>query len=262
MGDGIIRVVIIDDNRLAVQSILKVTDWKGLGCKVVGTAYDGISGLDLVNREHPDIVVTDIRMPGYDGLNMISQLREMGEETSFIIISGYNEFEYAKRALKLGVSDFLVKPITKEKIEEAITNVIAKLIPGRVSETKEQYEAIIDQVRTNMPSYSSLVRSSIEYIEKNIHKDITLSSVAEHEGVTPNYISRIFKKEIGIGFQNFVTLLKMDRARKLLANPQNKAYEIASMLGYSNYAYFSQVFKKEFGYSPTDERFNKGRKGE
>lgn len=262
MDDERLKVVIIDDSRIAVQTLLTVTDWYALGCKVVGTAYDGMSGLDLVSREHPDIVVTDIRMPGYDGLSLISQVQQMGINARYILISGYSEFEYAKTAIRLGVSDFLVKPVTKEKFEEALRNVISKIVPVQSDEGSDHHEVMIRRIRDNMPLYPSLVRDAITYIEKNIHKEVTLSSVAEREEVTASYFSRVFKKEVGIGFQNFVTLLKMDRARKLLLNPQNKAYEIASMLGYNNYAYFFKVFKKEFGYAPTDERFSKNRRTE
>ncbi len=254
-----LKVVLIDDNDLAVQSIIKITDWHRFNCRVVGTANDGVAGFELVRRVNPDIVVTDIRMPGYDGLELIGQLRELGSTAAFIIISGYSEFDYAKNAIRLGVSDFLVKPITKDKFEEALGNVVSKLAPKSDSSAEGEEESELERIHREMESYPGIVRDAIAYIESNIHRDITLSVIAEREGVTPNYVSRIFKKSVGIGFSSYVTLVKMNRARRLLENPQNKAYEVAAMLGYSDYAYFFQVFKKEFGYAPTDKKFNKAK---
>ena len=111
-------VIIIDDNQMAVQALVKTTDWERLGCQVVGTASDGYEGLEKIREFRPDLVVTDIRMPGYNGLELIRLLTQQGYPGKFIIITGYEEFEYARKAIQYGVSDFLTKPVSAEDLEK------------------------------------------------------------------------------------------------------------------------------------------------
>ena len=100
-------VVVIDDNRIAVEAIVRSTDWDLCGCQVAGSAYDGVAGLRLIEEVQPDIVVIDIQMPGFNGLEVIGKMREQKKNIQFIIISGYSQFEYARQALRYGVKDYL-----------------------------------------------------------------------------------------------------------------------------------------------------------
>ena len=98
------RLVVIDDEYLVVEGIKAMIARQKLQYEVVGWAYDGICGLEVVEREKPDLVITDIRIPGLDGLSLIESARESCPETIFVVISGYTEFEYARRALSMGVN--------------------------------------------------------------------------------------------------------------------------------------------------------------
>lgn len=118
------RIVVIDDEYIVVEGIKAMIKRAGLDYEVVGAAYDGISGLEVIREKKPDIVITDIRIPGMDGLSLIEELKEYLAETIFIVISGYMEFEYARRALSLGVRGYIDKPITIEKIKEILDRVI------------------------------------------------------------------------------------------------------------------------------------------
>lgn len=116
-------VVIIDDNKIAVEAIAKSTDWEKCGCRVAGTAYDGIAGLELIHDVAPDIVIIDIQMPGFNGLDVIKKIKGARKDTQFIIISGYSQFEYAQQAIRYGVCDYLLKPIMTEEMEQALMHV-------------------------------------------------------------------------------------------------------------------------------------------
>src|SRR5690554_3938573 len=118
-----IRVVIADDETRICKLIIKLIDWDKLGMLIVGTASNGIEALELIQKENPDIVITDIRMPGYDGLDMIERAKGINSDLEFIIISGYGQFEYAKKAIEYGVKDFLLKPINKEELHRALLRV-------------------------------------------------------------------------------------------------------------------------------------------
>ena len=117
-----IRIVIIDDEFMVVEG-LRALIAREPECEVTGWAYDGISGLDVIRENIPDIVITDIRIPGIDGLSLIEMARDFCPDTAFIVISGYTEFEYARRALSLGVKGYIDKPISREKLNEVLSRI-------------------------------------------------------------------------------------------------------------------------------------------
>lgn len=114
------RVVIADDEPWALYRIQHLVEQAGLGFEIVGTANDGLSALELVKKEHPALLLSDIRMPGLDGLSLVKQVREVSPETLAIMITGFSDFSYAVDALRQGVFDYLVKPIRKENLAEVL----------------------------------------------------------------------------------------------------------------------------------------------
>lgn len=122
-----VKVVIIDDEQLVCDLLRQLIDWDGLGLELVGEAQDGLSGLQLVMTKNPDIAITDIRMPGIDGLEIIKELRHNGSQANFIVISGHKLFDYALNAIKYGVEDYILKPINKTEINNIIKKICDKL---------------------------------------------------------------------------------------------------------------------------------------
>jgi len=116
-------MVIIDDEYIVVEGLKAIIARANLDYEIVGFAYDGLSGLDVIRDTRPDVVITDIRIPGLDGLSLIEEAREFLPDTAFIVISGFNEFEYARKALSLGVKAYIDKPISKEKVTEVLLAV-------------------------------------------------------------------------------------------------------------------------------------------
>lgn len=251
-------VVIIDDNKIAVEAIAKSTDWERYDCQVAGTAYDGIAGLELIHALPPNIVIIDIQMPGFNGLDVIKKLRSAKKDIQFIIISGYSQFDYAQQAIRYGVSDYLLKPIMTEEMEQAlehVTDTLRKKIPAAQGKM-DSLEAQLFSIRSGKGGFPVSVARAIDYVDCNINRNISLSDVCEELLMSISYFSKCFKKETGVGFTTYVTMVKMENARILLKNPKNRVNEVARMLGYSDYAYFFQVFKKQFGYAPSDIKFN------
>lgn len=252
-------VVIVDDNKIAVTAIKQSTNWALCECEVVGVAYDGINGLELIQKEKPDIVMIDIRMPGFNGLDIIEKIRRLNQVTRFIIISGYSDFSYAQRAIRYGVSDFLLKPIMTEELEETLRKTVSDIGQSESFDWKEEVDDLvrtINSIRLQKAYYSSTISRAVDYVDKNIHSHISLSRICRELLVSTSYFSKCFKKETKVGFNNYVTMVKMDNARTLLKNPQNRVNEVAHMLGYRDYAYFFQVFKKQFGYAPSEIKSN------
>lgn len=248
-------VVIIDDNKIAVEAIAKSTDWENFDCRVAGTAYDGVAGLKLIRELLPEIVIIDIQMPGFNGLDIIKKLKNENRKIQFIIISGYSQFEYAQQAIRYGVSDYLLKPIMTEEMESALRHVTEILKEERGNYRAGEMDLLEKQlfeIRSAREHVSVMVAQAIDYVSRNLNKNITLADVCNELLVSTGHFSKCFKKETGVGFAAYVTMVKMENARILLKNPQNRVNEVARMLGYSDYAYFFQVFKKQFGYAPSD----------
>ena len=121
-----LRVVIADDEPKVNLLLQKIVNWEALGFEIVGTAQDGIRALELIKKENPDLVMTDIRMPGCDGMELIRQAKEANPDVMFIVVSGYRQFEYARTALKYGVEDYLLKPVKADELTRLLKNIYEK----------------------------------------------------------------------------------------------------------------------------------------
>lgn len=156
------RLVVIDDEYIVVEGIKAMIARKKMNYEVVGCAYDGIHALEVIRETKPDLVITDIRIPGLDGLSMIEAAKEISEDTAFIVISGYMEFEYARKALKLGVMGYIDKPISIDKLNEVLDRVEKEYFQSR----EEKYS--FEKSRQTMDELNVITESSISsLIEKD-----------------------------------------------------------------------------------------------
>lgn len=125
MKKTMLKMILADDERIVRETILKIIDWESEGIEIVGLCKDGIEAYDLIQDENPDIVLTDIRMPGLTGLDLVGEAFRAGLHTQFIILSGYDEFEYARKAMEYGVKYYLLKPCTREQVAETARKITA-----------------------------------------------------------------------------------------------------------------------------------------
>lgn len=121
------KVLIVDDEKYVISLIEKLIDWEKLGMKVVGSAGDGMKGVELVEELKPDILIADVKMPGFDGISLVKRVREIDRDIKFIIISGHKKFEYAKSVMKYNVEDYILKPIDKEELEGILQKISKEL---------------------------------------------------------------------------------------------------------------------------------------
>ena len=145
-GDFMIKVVIADDEARICQLIKVLVDWDALGMEIAGIASNGIEALMMVRKERPDILITDIRMPGASGIDLIKQARSICPSICMIIISGYAHFEYAKTALAYGVKDYLLKPINQKELMASLQKVAAEI---RLEQEQKEADASLAEERTN-----------------------------------------------------------------------------------------------------------------
>lgn len=160
------KVVVLDDEEKVCRLILQLVDWPSLGMEVVGTSYNGIDGLALVEREKPDLVITDIRMPGLDGLELIRRIKECRDGIDFIIVSGYHQFEYAHNAIRYGVEDYLLKPIKKDELISALKKIA------------EQYHRRIAAEQSNQ-ELTARLESTLGKLRRDFFHDFVFSSKAD-----------------------------------------------------------------------------------
>ena len=264
------KVLIIDDEEIIREGLKTVIDWDSLGCSVIGEAADGDEGLEMLSSMQPDIVITDIRMPGLNGLEMISKLKKHKHECKIIILSGFRDFEYAQQAIKLGAFRFLLKPTNTKEIILSIKEAIIELKKVKSNEeifknlkrkVKEDYN-LSDGVtitedkslNTNEKNSKFLVVKALSFMKDNVAMGLTLKDVSAYLYISTWYLSKLIKKETGSNFIDILSEIRIDEAKKLLLKPQYKIYEVSAMIGFTDVTYFNKLFKNITGLKPMEYR--------
>lgn len=256
-----VKVLIVEDESLLRKDIILTVPWEDFGCNVIGEAHNGKEGRELIRRLVPDIVITDIRMPEEDGIVMIKSLKDL-PGIEYIIISGYSEFEYAHQAVKLGVKNYLLKPIDDNELMDTVIKVVEEIRHRQnYIMLQENYSNIVnknslmfmDSLETDITkSKKGYMGGAFEYINCNYMKDIGISDVAEHLHISESYLSKLFKAETSFTFVEYLANVRIKKAVELLKTSSIKIYEAANMVGFKDYRYFSMIFKKMVGISPTE----------
>ncbi|HHV32811.1 MAG TPA: response regulator [Clostridiales bacterium] len=247
------KVVIIDDEDIIVEGLKKVVNWEKYGCEVAGTASDARSGARVIRETRPDILFTDIKMPEMDGLTMLAGLKGEFPEMQIAVLTGYRDFEYAKRAIHLGVSRYLLKPSKMGELEEALqfmTETLGKLH----GEPQKPKEGPVEEAQNGNAANSFIVRSALKYIETHYAEKLTLTEVAEKNYVSQWYLSKLLNKYTGKSFCDLLNQTRISKAEKLLEDPSLKIHEISDMLGFNDVTHFSKIFKKIKQVSPNEYR--------
>lgn len=237
------KVVLVDDEYMIVEGLRRVVKWADYGCTVVGTGEDAASGAEVIRREKPDILFTDIRMPGEDGLTMLAGLRSEFPEMQVTVLTGFREFSYAQEAIRLGVTRYLLKPSKMEEINEALQAMTAKL------KTEPVQEAEADS-----PAGSFIVRRAMEYMKVHYAEKLTLQDVADHCYVSPWHLSKLLNRDSDKNFYDILNSLRIEQAKIMLQDPQCRIGDISEAVGYVDTAHFSRVFKRLEGISANEYR--------
>lgn len=357
-----VNILIAEDEKSVNRSMCEFINELGKPYHLVGSALNGKQAFEFFDKNMIDILLADIKMPIMDGLTLIGHVRDKYPNTKTIILSGYNDFHYVQKALQLGVADFLLKPLNKEKLisiliktaskyyqntidysslmlnqekwdmalidlesdlfdqiklgniegaRQAVENLLSafkdrvnndyfrmipfitdsmlalnkrmtsyrnmdRYLPSIVefkntlstrSQNNEEIEQImIEFVLTSVKLISDfrkqtspdIIYHCTKILNEQFNKDISLQEMANITGVTPPYLSRLFKKELGVNYIHYINQLRIEKAKELLNSPHFKIMDIANIVGYGNVNYFSRTFKKITGLSPQDYREKMG----
>lgn len=238
------RILVADDERMIRQGlqVLLSRHYREL---TVLEASNGQECWDTLNAQPQiQLAFVDIRMPELDGLQVCEKIKTAGLPVKVVIISGFRDFDYARQALRHGVADYLLKPVNPSDVLRLIQEVV-QVAPLTAELIEKQERLLIEQVRL--------------WIYDHLHEDITLLDLSHQFHYSVNYLSMLFKKEIGTGFQEYVLACRMQRAKHLLLDPALRISDIAQQVGYTNPKAFSIAFRKACGIPPTECRELRGR---
>ena len=248
------RILIIDDEYYIRQMLRAAIRWEDIGYEIVGEAEDGLSALREIERTRPDVVLVDINIPKLFGLELIERITEEYPTVSVVILSAYDKFSYAQQAVRMGVFDYLLKPIDPEAIAQTFVRLQSRIEQNRLQSGVEAARAAGSE-----DPLSKRIRASI--LENFRDPDFSPATLAEMLHVNPNHMSRVYRQETGGTIIEELIDTRMGEARRLMdSSPAMPVCEAARLCGYADPLYFSKAFKKKFGVSPQKiKNIKKGR---
>lgn len=235
---NIYTVLVADDEYLIRDSLIHMIETEIPMCKVIGEAANGREAVALAGKLFPDIVITDIKMPVMNGIELIEHLHREQPQIQTVILSGYSDFEYARQALQLYVRDYVLKPIKPDMLRIALERCIRQLEINTQTTQPEESQA----------------EKMIRFIDETFMQQISLEQIAEEFNYSPKYISSLVKAETGQSFTDYVLGMRIARAIDLLTKSGMEIKEIAAAVGYDDQQYFHRVFKKKTGMTPMQYR--------
>ncbi len=256
------KVLIVDDQPEVVESMVSGVNWERLGAEAVLTAYSVKEAQGIFERERIDILLCDIEMPPTNGFALLRWVQERFAGVVCIFLSAHAEFEYAQEAVKLGSFDYILQPAPYAEIEAAVERAACKVREAENERRYNVYEHYREEKSGKMQGKTEQtpVQRAMDYIRRNLDKDLSRADIAEAIYLNPEYLSRLFKRETGFSLNDYIVTEKMRTAQSLLGDTNIPVSIIATKVGYSNFSYFSQVFKKYTGLSPLEYRTAKRRR--
>lgn len=245
-------VIVAEDEELLLENLIKKIQKADSDFEVIGKAQTGKQAYGLIEKLEPDVVITDIRMPVMDGLALIGKIRERFPIMKCVITSGYSDFEYAKSAIGLKVTDYLLKPIDPEEL-----GAVLGKIKQEFKITQAGYEEIFGPGTTRMApaQIAELLR---DFLVENYAQDINLNLIADSMNYSSGYLTKIFCQVYDCTPSKYIINLRMSHAQRMLAhNPELSIKQIGEQVGYHDQGYFSRIFKKQTGKSPFEYREGK-----
>lgn len=236
-----LRVLLVDDEIMIREGFKKLFDWEAHECVIVGEAADGMEAITKIDEEQPDIVIMDINIPIINGLKVIQLSRVKYPSMAFVIVSGYDDFSYCREALRLQITDYILKPVNYEEFGSCIDRLEISLYNNEVKE-----KPVVKKER--------VITGITKYMQEHLSEDVSLHILSEEFHLNSQYISQLFRNEIGVNFLTYLTNIRMEHAKKLLLSSSLSIAEVSEQSGYGDYRVFTKVFKKSEGITPSQYR--------
>ncbi|NIK78592.1 YesN/AraC family two-component response regulator [Paenibacillus castaneae] len=263
-----LKLLIAEDVKTVRDMLVKAIPWEKMGIKLLGSAENGEEALAWLEREAPDLLLTDIGMPRMNGLELIAAVKARKPSVRCIILSGLNEFEHARQAVKLQVLEYVLKPIDPQEIQTVFMRAASQLRKER--EARQESDFALQSAKEKLPNLmeglpaeewagslkkKKLVEQALQYLKEHYaRRELALSDVSGSVGLSDKYLNVIFKEVTGMTMNHWIIRLRMEEASRLLENPGIKIYEVCDRIGYTDQDHFRESFKKQYGLTPTEFR--------
>lgn len=238
------KILIVDDEKYIRIGISAVLTNYFHDKYQIELAKNGKEALELIEKIKFDMIITDINMPFINGIDLIKELRKTDESIGIVVISGYDEFEYARQCMKYGVKNYLLKPINNDELIEIVKENIGK-----------EESIVLDPIGLEDKKVEDIyIERAKGYIEKNYYKDINMAVVSNYVSLNYSYFSSLFNKLSGMNFSDYLNFVRVEKSKVLLKNIDYKIHEISDMVGYKNSKHFTKNFKKFEKITPMEFR--------
>ena len=238
------NLLFVDDDALILERVQKIVDWKNLTLNTPYTASSYDQAIDVFDRKQIDILVSDIEMLGHNGLELMAWVRCNYPRTLCCFLTCHAQFDYAQRAIQLGATGYLLKPINAADLEELLSNCVLQLTQaGRPFITADKQAGL-----------SGIVQLAISFIDKNYSSAINRECISQELCVSERKLTQLFNQEIGMSITDYITECRMKRAMDLLISSSLTITEVSSQVGYNFPAHFAKTFREKTGKTPNQFR--------
>ncbi|CQR58850.1 response regulator transcription factor [Paenibacillus riograndensis] len=255
MNLGNRTILVVDDEPRTRQGIRQTLEVWAAGRYIVETAENGIDARERLLNGRVHLLITDVRMPEVSGLDLIRSLEGQVRKPVIIVISGYAEFDYVQQALRLGAVNYLLKPLDKEELVQVVE---AALKQEEEQQRREKLEKLVDhkllEIDPDTAGMGEPVKEALAYVEQHLHEQLTMAEVAGRIHLNASYFSVLFKEQTGVPFSEYLSRLRIQRAKELLLQTSLPIIEIGERVGYRTDKYFIKVFKSLEDMSPSRYR--------
>lgn len=238
-----LRVILVDDEVIIREGFKKLFNWEEHDCEVIAEASDGMEAMTKIDSLVPDIVIMDINIPIINGLKVIQMSKIKYPDMAFVIVSGYDDFSYCREALRMKITDYILKPVDYDEFGSCIDNLKISIF--------ERSALRNDDMKEEQP-----IMAIIRYLQEHLADEISLNILSDEFHLSAQYISQLFKNEIGVNFLAYLTNIRMELAKKFLISTSMSIAEISQKCGYLDYRVFTKAFKKAEGLTPSQYRRN------
>ena len=246
MADRKLTFVVAEDEDRMRDYLARKTAELDPNLECAGTAADGEEAVELVERYLPDLLITDIKMPILGGLELVERIRRTNPDLRILIVSGYSEFEYARRAIELGVDDYILKPVEVPALQETLRKIRIRL---EASAGSVDAEFGLDRLGSREQDLADSVEL---YLKENYRLPYSLERLAARFGCKAAYLLRLYRRIKGCTPTQDLIRMRIEKAKRLLAgHPLMEVKQVAAAVGYDDALYFSRLFKNETGQNPT-----------
>lgn len=256
------HLLIVDDGQYVVEYLKHLLNWAKFGVNHIETTTNPTEARMLLDSDRFDIMITDIRMPEISGIDLLEHIHKRGLKTKVIFLSGYSQFDYAQKAIRFGALDYLLKPVDKEDMDQAMCQAV-KSIGAHRSEPRDREDSAghASNILTSTPDRSDrhcsgtdIVRAIRDYILGHLGDGLSLDELGGIVHLHPVYLSKLYKQETGENLSSYILRARLEKSAHLLEVSHLHVMDIARMVGYRKPQYFIKLFKELYGITPYQYR--------